>query len=116
MGIAATVIDMMTMPTVALELQTRVDEQRTTVLVAGELDLSSAKQLRAAVRRVLDTNPAALRLDLSILGFIDSTGLGVLIGARRAAVAANVPFEVVPSPPVRALLERTGLRGWFGLP
>ena len=103
------------MHTASLDLHTRVDETRTTLYVAGELDAHSADELRVAVRRVLEIGPAWLRLDLSTVGFVDSTGLGVLVGARKAARAAAVPFDIATSPRLTALLRRTGLLGFFDL-
>ena len=99
----------------ALAMQTRVDERRTILIVGGELDLDTAAELRGEVRRILDTNPRELHLDLSTVPFVDSTGLGALVGAAKAAAAVGVPLRVEPSERVRMLLSRTGLLGWFGL-
>lgn len=112
MAVAATVIDM---PTAPLDLQTRVGETRTTVFAGGELDAHTVRHLRLTVQRVLESNPLRLRLDLSTVTFVDSTGLGALVGIRRAAAAAGVPFEIVPSSRLDSLLQRTGLVGFFDL-
>ena len=54
------------------------------VAVRGELDVATAPELRSALRAVTeDTAVAFVVINLSELEFIDSTGLGVLIGCAR---------------------------------
>lgn len=57
----------------------------TMLRVAGEVDLSSAPQLRDAALRALRQGEGPLCLDLSGVTFLDSTGLHVLIATRRRA-------------------------------
>jgi anti-sigma B factor antagonist len=52
--------------------------------LTGDVDLAAAPALRAELKASLDGSPS-LVLDLSALDFIDSTGLGVLVGALRRA-------------------------------
>ncbi len=52
--------------------------------VAGDLDGSTAPVLRHALAGIIeDQGNLAVRLDLREMTFIDSTGLSVLLGARR---------------------------------
>ena len=55
----------------------------TVLPLAGDIDLSSAPALRAELGGATEVSPARVVLDLSELDFIDSTGLGVLVGALR---------------------------------
>jgi anti-anti-sigma factor len=59
----------------------------TLLRVAGELDLATADLLRARVREVLAPGSGVQRLvlDLGGLEFMDVTGLGALLEARRKA-------------------------------
>ena len=67
------------------------------VVVAGEIDASTAHPVRARLTDVLDRRPSGLVVDLSDVRFIGSTGLQLLLEAalrsRRMgtelAVAAN---------------------------
>ncbi len=68
------------------EFQTVVTNDTTTLYVRGELDIAVADDLATAVAAV---NSANLRVDLSDTTFIDSTGIGTLLQAKRNAEAAG---------------------------
>lgn len=76
------------------------------VSVAGELDVSTARDLEAAVEEACVTKPAELLFDLSELRFMDSAGIAVLLGATRKVPTVRLRE---PSPAVRRVLEMTGL-------
>ena len=69
------------------------------VPVSGELDLASAPPLRAALHECIEAHPGAeVLVDLSKLTFIDSSGLGLLVGALKKARAAGGDLRVVRCP------------------
>jgi anti-sigma B factor antagonist len=51
--------------------------------VVGEVDLSTAPELKAALGEVIDGGAHGVLVDLSDATFIDSTTLGVLMGAVK---------------------------------
>jgi anti-sigma B factor antagonist len=53
------------------------------VAVRGEIDLFSAPEFKEALRRAIDARPRRLVLDLTATTFVDSSSLGVLIGASK---------------------------------
>ena len=59
------------------------------VVVDGELDAGTAPRLGAALHRLVDEGRTSLVLDCSGLDFIDSQGLGVLVGISRRLKAAG---------------------------
>lgn len=73
------------------------------VEVAGDLDLGTADQLREVVSSSA-RNGDRLALDLSEIGFIDSSGLRVLLELRKGREA---PVLISPSGAVVDLLEMT---------
>jgi anti-sigma B factor antagonist len=77
------------------------------VIVAphGDVDLTTADLLRSTVDGVIDDGASAMVLDLSDVGFMDSTGLGVLVGAHRKL--GNRLFVAGAQPTVHRLLEIT---------
>ncbi|MYS80703.1 STAS domain-containing protein [Embleya scabrispora] len=55
-----------------------------TVSVRGDMDMTAAPVFRQAVDRLVDEGARSLRIDLSGVSFIDSSGLGSLVyGYRR---------------------------------
>jgi anti-sigma B factor antagonist len=54
-----------------------------TVTVVGEVDLSTAPELKEALGEVLESGAQGVLVDLSQATFIDSTTLGVLMGAVK---------------------------------
>jgi anti-anti-sigma factor len=76
----------------------------------GEVDVSTADMLRDAARDAVAARPRCLVIDLARLTFCGSTGLVVLMDARRDADAAGVRFGMADgSPIVRRVLEITQL-------
>lgn len=55
----------------------------TVVVVAGEVDVYTASVLREKLSDVIDADHADVVVDLTGVGFLDSTGLGVLVGALK---------------------------------
>ncbi len=80
------------------------------VVVAGEVDLSTADRLREALRSELDSARPVL-VDLEDCTFIDSVGLSVLVeAAQRAQGSDGAGLGIVaPSAAVRRLIELTQL-------
>jgi anti-anti-sigma factor len=66
-------------------IRTRLESNVTVIAVSGELDLASADQLDRAIRDAEQIATGWIVIDLEDLSFLDSTGLGVLLQARRRA-------------------------------
>jgi len=88
-----------------------VDEQRTTcavdeewvgrvavVSVSGVVDMLTAPQLEQAVRSTLDRQPAGLVIDFTLVDFLASAGMGVLV-AIHDEVTPDMRFCVVADGP-----------------
>ena len=85
--------------------------------LSGELDTATAPGLRDQVVQLISQGRSDLVFDCTDLEFIDSTGLGVLIGARARALAANGSVALVGvSSALRRLLVVTGIDGLFPEP
>lgn len=80
------------------------------LLVRGEIDLAAADDFRDELRRLIAQATSPMLVDLSAVAFMDSSGIDALANARRRAVDEGVELILVePSPPVRRVLELTGL-------
>ncbi len=77
--------------------------------VTGEIDVTTVHQLRERLDELADSG-SALIVDLNRISFIDSAGLGALIGvSRRAAAHGGTLQAVCARPAVRKLLWLTGV-------
>jgi len=88
-----------------------------TVRVRGELDLESADQLRHVVTDLLNSGgTTVIGLDLGELTFVDSTGIGTLVVARRICDQVGVTLRIIAiSPFVAHVLNITGVSEQFGV-
>lgn len=82
-----------------------------TVRVRGEIDHHTAGEIRAGIDTLLlERRPGRLYLDLSGVSFMDSSGLGLIMG--RYAVMKELGGEVVvldPTPPILTILTLAGM-------
>lgn len=76
----------------------------------GPLDAASAPELRAALDCAAEGPQPHLLIDLTEVDFLDSTALGVLVGAlRRVRVAGGVLRVVCANPTMLELIDLAGL-------
>jgi anti-sigma B factor antagonist len=68
---------------VDLSLTTRTQGGRTVVEVGGEVDVYTAPKLRETLISLVDAGQYHLVVDLEKVDFLDSTGLGVLVGGLK---------------------------------
>lgn len=81
--------------------------------VEGDLDLASAPSLKWALADLQSTHSHHVVVDLSRVGFIDSTALGVLVGAQRALDPGVRLAIACAEENVLRIFELTGLDGMF---
>lgn len=93
-----------------LRLRTRPLNDITVVEVGGEIDLHSAPQLRAELIKAGEGTAPRVIVDLTGVTFIDSTGIGVLVGAlKRVREAQGTLVFCGAQSRVRRVFEITGL-------
>jgi anti-sigma B factor antagonist len=92
---------------------TDVDRPRPGVVVVrptGDLDAYTAPELRSRLRGATEAGARILVVDLSAVTFIDSAGLGALVGAHRRMREGGGVLRIVQPPPlVGRAFELTGL-------
>lgn len=87
------------------------------VRAAGELDVYWAPGFRDALLRLIEgRDGACMCVDLADVTLVDSTGLGVLIGAQRRLRerGGQLVLENLPAPTLKAL-EVSGLLPHFNV-
>ncbi len=78
--------------------------------MGGEIDLATAAQLREAVLDLIQNGSRQVVVDLRGVEFMDSTGLGVLVGAlKRLREQEGDLVLVCTEGPVLKILTLTGL-------
>jgi anti-sigma B factor antagonist len=80
------------------------------VIAAGEIDLASSPELRAALYDP-ETRADTIMLDLREVTFMDSSGLGVIVGQHKRAREEGFRFRVAidGASEVQRILELSGL-------
>jgi anti-sigma B factor antagonist len=68
---------------VDLALATREEGDRTVVQVTGEVDVYTAPKLREQLVSLVDAGRYDIVVDMDGVEFLDSTGLGVLVGGLK---------------------------------
>jgi anti-sigma B factor antagonist len=68
---------------VDLSLSTRPDGGRTILEAAGEIDVYTAPKLREQLAELVDAGRYDIVVDMQKVEFLDSTGLGVLVGGLK---------------------------------
>ena len=78
--------------------------------VEGEVDVATAPRLLAVLNQAVPEAIHSLVIDLSRVGFMDSTGLALLINAHRRITRRRKGFAVVcPHGPLRRVFEITDM-------
>lgn len=84
--------------------------------VEGEVDVSTAPELRERLLAVADRGHNLAVVDMSEVSFVDSTALGVLVsGVKRLRGAGGDLRLVVTQPRIAKVLAITGLTDVFPL-
>ncbi|MFX0593463.1 STAS domain-containing protein [Melissospora conviva] len=78
-----------------LSLATRTAEDHTVLAVGGEVDVYTAPRLRERLIELIDAGARKVIVDLGGVDFLDSTGLGVLVGALKRLRAVSGTFALV---------------------
>lgn len=80
-----------------LSLETRDVDGRTIVAVGGEIDVYTAPRLRDEISDLVGQGRHRLVIDMEKVDFLDSTGLGVLVGGLKKVRAHDGSMELVCS-------------------
>lgn len=85
--------------------------------VLGDIDISSAPALRDRLVNLIDSGCRNLKLDIRRVEFLDTSGLGVLVGAMQRIRANGGSLELIgTSQRLLRIFAITGLDQAFGVP
>jgi len=88
-----------------LEQQDIDDPHVVGLALAGELDLTNARELGESLESIVSSSSSSLVLDLTRVAFIDSAALHVLFRAARALGKSRFGLVVEPTSAVARTLE-----------
>src|SRR3954453_15249763 len=76
----------------------------------GDIDLDTAPKLKATLDAAIDTGARYVLVDFGDVGFVDSSGIGVLLSAQRDLRPRDGKVLVSCNhPQIRRVFEMTGL-------
>ena len=81
--------------TVELSLDTRQHNGRTIIEVGGEIDVYTAPKLRDRISELVADGNYHLVIDMENVDFLDSTGLGVLVGGLKKLRAHDGSMQLI---------------------
>ena len=82
--------------------------------MVGEVDLSSAALLRASIEELLHLGSQRLVVDLRGVGFMDSSGLSVLVACKKRMQEAGGELAIAcPNESILKVFTVTGLDRLF---
>ena len=87
-----------------------------TAIIDGDIDHHTAKDIRTQIDENIETSePAILELDFSGVQFMDSSGIGLIIGRFKQMKALGGKLKVVNTPKhIDKLIKLAGLEA-FGI-
>jgi len=65
-----------------------------TLLIEGDIDMSSSTQVRAHLTELFEKNQRAIIVDLSRVDYIDSSGIATLVEGLQWSHANNTKFRL----------------------
>lgn len=94
-----------------MRIKNRLYNNTLYIMLCGELDECSASYTRTIMDDLMDSNTCnQVIIDLSELEFMDSTGIGVLIGRYKKLKNKNIPIYICnPSNHVEKIFKMSGL-------
>ncbi len=83
----------------------------TVAYLSGELDHHSAKPIREEIDAAIDANmPSLLVLDFKDITFMDSSGIGLVMGRYKALSKNGAELAITnPSPQIYKVMQLAGL-------
>lgn len=94
-----------------MSVEINVTGEVVTAYLGGELDHHSAKEMREAIDNSVDLNmPTLLVLDFRNISFMDSSGIGLVMGRYRNLMKTGAQLHITgASPQIYKVLKLAGI-------
>lgn len=94
----------------ALEISSEITDAKAIIRIEGEVDVSNASELRDVLDTALADGAKEVEADFTEVAYIDSTGIGVLVGAaHRAQESGSVLVVANPQKNVERVFTLLGV-------
>lgn len=99
-----------------LRMESRREGEAAVLTLAGEVDVSNVAEVREAGLKLLQSDTKRLVVDLSEVTYMDSSGLGMLVGLLKRVRESGGEVAIAGARErVGRLFEITGLKQVFSL-
>lgn len=99
-----------------LTITNRTVDEFDVIEIGGEIDVYTAPRLRESIVAAVEAGHNRLIIDVQQVKFLDSTGLGVLVGALKRVRGEGGSLDIVCTQErILKIFEITGLDKVFGL-
>ena len=94
-----------------MSVQINVTGEVVTAYLSGEIDHHSAKEMREAIDNAVELNmPTLLVLDFKDVSFMDSSGIGLVMGRYRNLIKTGAELSIMGAPPqINKMLKLAGI-------
>lgn len=97
-------------------LQVTVDKDNNEVILNGEVDIATSGQFEEAIMELVEANVPKIRLNMSDMEYIDSTGIGILMAIRKNSIGDDQEIILVkPKRSIVKLMQLTGVDQIFNI-
>lgn len=94
-----------------MSVEINVTGEVVTAYLSGELDHHTAKSMRETIDSAVELNmPSLLILDFSNINFMDSSGIGLVMGRYRNLIKSGAELHITGAPPqIYKMLRLAGI-------
>lgn len=94
-----------------MKVNTKITHNELQIFFEGELDQSVAEKVKIQLDDFLDrVTPSKVILNMKLLSFMDSTGIGLIMGRYKKLRAKQIPMYIVePNKQIDKILKISGL-------
>ena len=94
-----------------MSVQINVTGEVVTAYLGGELDHHTAKEMRETIDNAIELNmPTLLVLDFKDISFMDSSGIGLVMGRYRNLIKTGAELHIIGAPPnIFKILKLAGI-------
>ena len=99
-----------------LDIETRREGDLCVLTLRGEIDVYTAPRLRQAIIDLVEDGTSNIVVDMQKVDFLDSTGLGVLVGGLKRVKTKDGALSIVATQEkILKVFDITGLNKVFPL-